>query len=98
MNQSFRSRDLFLSPSQHIPRNGVQLALSCTGCVCMFSADACSRRVGFLRRRAESLGDDFAFWYTERGRVLLALPEPEIPTNPSRRTPGINCPFFSPFC
>ena len=39
MNVSFRSRDLFLSPSQNIPRNGSKLALSCAGCVCMFSVD-----------------------------------------------------------
>jgi hypothetical protein len=80
---------IFLSPSQNIPRNGVQLALSCAGCVCMFSADAFRWRMGFTRHCTESLDDDITFWYTERGRVLLGLPEPEIPTNPSRRTPAL---------
>lgn len=84
-----RSRDLFLSPSQNIPRNGVHLALSC-----ILSAHACLWRMGFIHLCAESLGDDITFWYTERGRVLLGLPEPEITTNPPRRTPALTVHFF----
>jgi hypothetical protein len=50
--------------------------------------------MGFLHRRAESLGDDIALWYTERGSVLLGLLEPEIPTNLPRRTPALTVHFF----
>jgi hypothetical protein len=43
---------------------------------------------GFYVIVLKSLGDDIAFWNTERGRVLLGLMEPEISTNPPRRTPA----------
>lgn len=89
-----RSRDLFLSPSQNIPRNSSHLALSCAGCVCMFSADACPWRMVFTRHCAESLGDDITFWYAECGRGLLGLPEPEIPTNSPRRIPALTVHCF----
>ena len=69
MNLSFKSRDLFLSPSHNIPRNGSKLALSCAGCVCMFSVDACRWRMGFIRHCAESLGDDVTF---HRSRSCVA--------------------------